>query len=200
MVHPEHHAVRADDTEPDDRLTPVYPTTEGLHQQTVRRIVARALAALEQETLEDYLAPALASQSLAGAPWPSLADALRYLHSPPRDAATELLYSGRHPASRRIALEELIAQRLSLRRAAASNRTERARPLPTPAARLDAFRAALPFALTRGAASRARRDRRRSRQERADEPAAARRRRLRQDRRGRAGRAGRGRGRAARRP
>ncbi len=149
MVHPEHHAVRPDEAEPDDRLTPVYPTTEGLHQQTVRRIVAHALAALERETLEDYLAPALASHSVAGAPWPSLAEALRYLHSPPRDAATELLHSGRHPCSRRIALEELIAQRLSLRRAAASNSTERARPLPAPATRLDAFRAALPFALTR---------------------------------------------------
>jgi ATP-dependent DNA helicase RecG len=38
---------------------------------------------------------------------------------------------------------------LSLRRSAAAARTERARPLPKPAARLDAFRAALPFALTR---------------------------------------------------
>jgi ATP-dependent DNA helicase RecG len=149
MVHPEHRAVRADDAEPSDRLTPVYPTTEGLHQQAVRRIVARAIAALERDTLEDYLAPALASQSLAGAPWPSLAAALLYLHSPPRDAATELVLSGRHPCSRRIALEELIAQRLSLRRAAVATRTERARPLPAPAARLEAFRAALPFALTR---------------------------------------------------
>jgi ATP-dependent DNA helicase RecG len=149
MIHPEHHAVRADDAEPDDRLTPVYPTTEGLHQQSIRRMVARALAALEQEALEDYLAPALVSHSVAGVPWPSLTEALRYLHSPPRDAATELLHSGRHPCSRRIALEELIAQRLSLRRAAASNSTERARPLPAPAARLEAFRAALPFALTR---------------------------------------------------
>ena len=94
-------------------------------------------------------APALASRQLAGAPWPSLANALHYLHAPPRDAATELLHSGRHPCTRRIALEELIAQRLSLRRAAASNSTERARPLPVPAARLEAFHAALPFALTR---------------------------------------------------
>jgi ATP-dependent DNA helicase RecG len=149
MIHPEHRAVRADETEPDDRLTPVYPTTEGLHQQTVRRIVARALLALDREPLDDYLAAALASQSLAGSSWPPLAAALRYLHSPPRDAATELLLSGRHPCLRRLALEELVAQRLSRRRAAARSRTERARPLPKPAARLDAFRAALPFALTR---------------------------------------------------
>jgi ATP-dependent DNA helicase RecG len=152
MVHPEHRAVRDDDVEPSDRLTPVYPTTEGLHQQTVRRIVERALVALEHETLEDPLAPMLREYSLAGAPWPSLTESLRYLHSPPQDAVTALVLSGRHPSSRRIALEELIAQRLSLRRAAANFRAERARPLPKPAARLDAFRAALPFALTRAQA------------------------------------------------
>lgn len=67
MVHPEHRAVSADDAEPNDRLTPVYPTTEGLYQQSLRRIVAGALAALEHQTLEDYLAPALAAQSLRGA-------------------------------------------------------------------------------------------------------------------------------------
>jgi ATP-dependent DNA helicase RecG len=148
MVHPEHRAVTAEEAEPSDRLTPVYPTTEGLHQQMLRRIVARAVSALEHETLEDYLAPALEAQETAGKPWPSLTTALTYLHSPPRDAATELLLSGRHPCARRIALEELVAQRLSLRRAAATTRTERARPLPAPRERLAAFRAALPFDLT----------------------------------------------------
>jgi ATP-dependent DNA helicase RecG len=149
MVHPEHRVVRAEDTEPADRLTPVYPTTEGLHQQTVRRLVASALAALAHETPQDYLAPLLeGSRVPAGAAWPALTDALQYLHSPPRDAATELLLTGKHPCSRRIALEELVAQRLSLRRSAASHRTERARPLPFPAERIAEFRAALPFELT----------------------------------------------------
>ena len=64
------------------------------------------------EALDDYLAPELAARTLAGEPWPPLAEALRYLHSPPRDAATALLLAGVHPCSRRIALEELVAQRL----------------------------------------------------------------------------------------
>ncbi len=153
MVHPEHRAVTADESEPSDRLTPIYPTTEGLYQPTLRRIVARALAALEHEKLEDYLAPALVSRTLADEPWPPLATALSYLHAPPHDTETELLLSGRHPCSRRIALEELVAQRLSLRRAAALTRTEHARPLPAPHARLAAFRDALPFALTRAQAA-----------------------------------------------
>ena len=113
-------APSATTTPAETTLTPVYPTTEGLYQQALRRLVAGALAALEHQTLEDYLAPALASQSLGR----RAVAVARCWHSricirPPRDAATELLLSGRHPCSRRIALEELVAQRLSLRRAAA---------------------------------------------------------------------------------
>ena len=148
LVHPEHRVVRPDEPERTESLTPVYPTTEGLHQQTLRRLVERALALLEREPLHDFLAPLLATKAQAPSPWPSLTEALVYLHTPPRDASTELLVSGRHPCSRRIALEELIAQRLSLRQSAAAARTERAYALAPAAAELAKFRAALPFALT----------------------------------------------------
>ena len=148
LVHPEHRIVRADEPEPAESLTPVYPTTEGLHQQTLRRLVERALALLEREPLTDYLAPMLESRVLGEVPWPALVAAIAYLHTPPRDAATDLLLTGRHPCSRRIALEELIAQRLSLRQSAAAARTERAYPLPAAEVELGKFRAALPFALT----------------------------------------------------
>jgi ATP-dependent DNA helicase RecG len=148
MVHPEHRLVRVDETEGSNELTPVYPTTEGLHQQTLRRLVARALAALDEEPLPDFLADTLAQRNEAEGPWLSLEVALRYLHAPPRDAATEALLAGRHPAVRRVALEELIAQRLSLRRAALAVRSEQAQPLPRPDRLLAEFRAALPFALT----------------------------------------------------
>jgi ATP-dependent DNA helicase RecG len=148
MVHPEHRVVRADEPEPTAQLTPVYPTTEGLHQQTLRRLIEQALAHLTREPLTDYLAEPLRARALGDQPWPTLAAALAYLHAPPRDAATEALLAGRHPCSRRIALEELIAQRLSLRQSAAAVRSERAYPLPEPAAALEEFRGGLPFALT----------------------------------------------------
>ena len=150
MIHPEHRVVSADEAEPTDSLTPIYPTTEGLYQQTIRRIVAHAVAALAREPLPDYLADTLASRTLAGEPWPSLTTALSYLHAPPRDAAAEQLLLGRHPSARRIALEELIAQRLSLRRSAALARREHAQPLPEAKARLEELTTALPFALTGG--------------------------------------------------
>jgi ATP-dependent DNA helicase RecG len=154
MVHPETRVVGAEEPEPEGNLTPVYPATEGLHQQTLRRLIDQALARLEREPLVDYLAEELATRTLGADPWPTLADALRYLHKPPREAATAALLTGQHPCSRRIALEELIAQRLSLRQSAAAVRTERAYPLPRPAEMLERLRVALPFALT-GAQQRA---------------------------------------------
>ncbi len=157
LVHPETRVIAATEPEPDATLTPIYPSTEGLHQLLLRRLIAQVLARLAREPLTDHLADLLRARPAAQGPgtdaqpsaWPSLGDALEQLHRPPQDAPTALLASGLHPAQRRIALEELIAQRLSLRASAAEIRTERAYPLPPPRAELERFRAALPFSLTR---------------------------------------------------
>src|SRR4029079_16120583 len=79
----------------------------------------------------------------------ALSSALELLHRPPQDAATAPLATGHHPAQRRIALEELVAQRLSLRASADAIRSERSWPLPEPREELARFRAVLPFPLTR---------------------------------------------------
>jgi ATP-dependent DNA helicase RecG len=142
MVHPEHRVIGPEEPEPDATLTPIYPTTEGLHQLRLRRLIERVLSRLEQEPLPDYLADQLAPDSVG------LAEAIKYLHRPPQDADAALLLSGGHPCQRRIALEELIAQRLSLRRAASTARRETAVALKPPAAELARFRAVLKFDLT----------------------------------------------------
>lgn len=142
MVHPEHRLVGADEAPPAATLTPVYPTTEGVHQQRLRRLIEQALLRLERQPLTDYLADQVP------AAWPALGTALKHLHQPPQDAEPALLLSGRHPWQRRIALEELIAQRLSLRRTALAARSERAYVLRKPAAALDQLAASLPFVLT----------------------------------------------------
>jgi ATP-dependent DNA helicase RecG len=158
MVHPEHRVIGPAEPEPSATLTPVYPSTEGLHQASLRRLIEQLLASLERQPLEDYLVDLLGADVPGfdsvehrelGAGSPSVTAAIRYLHRPPQDADPALLLSGRHPCQRRIALEELIAQRLALRRTAAAARTERAHPLPIPAAALARFRESLPFALTR---------------------------------------------------
>ena len=162
MVHPETRVLSAAEPAPDSTLTPIYPSTEGLHQALLRRLVGRALAVLERQPLVDYLGDVLeerrrtsaargaerAAETVAEPEMPELSAALELLHRPPQDDATALLAAGRHPAQRRIALEELVAQRLSLRASAAAMRGELSWPLPEPRDALARFRAALPFPLT----------------------------------------------------
>jgi ATP-dependent DNA helicase RecG len=111
MVHPEYRVLRgSSDEDLEEHLTPVYPTTEGLQQGRLRKLIAQVL---ENSTpLADYLPAQLLSTSNL----PTLADAIRYLHQPPPDANLDELLAGRHPAQHRLSLEELLAHHLSLRK------------------------------------------------------------------------------------
>ncbi|HSG65025.1 MAG TPA: ATP-dependent DNA helicase RecG [Gammaproteobacteria bacterium] len=143
MVHPEYSLLGAGEAPVSDRLTPVYPTTEGLHQQRLRGLVEQALGLLERSPLADPL------QALLPSDWPTLEQALRVLHGPPQDVDKALLMIGRHPCQRRLALEELVAQRLSLLEVGRDRALERAAPLRARAGEFERFREHLGFTLTR---------------------------------------------------
>jgi ATP-dependent DNA helicase RecG len=143
MIHPEYSLLGdAEAVPPGETLTPIYPSTEGLHQQRLRRLVDQVLAILDEAPLTDYLAGELDER------WPSINEAVRLLHRPPRDAAAGLLAERRHPSQRRIAIEELIAHRLSLRRAAATDSELPGIALVDRHGKLERLKASLPFALT----------------------------------------------------
>ncbi|WP_428100390.1 ATP-dependent DNA helicase RecG [Candidatus Rariloculus sp.] len=144
MIHPEYRTVGADALPPQPTLTPVYPTTHGLHQQRLRNLAEQALAMLADEPLVDYLADWLPES------WPSINEAIEFLHRPPRGADTVKLLAGRHPCQQRIALEELLAHRLSLRNAAAGMRREYAFALKRADEHVASFLECLPFELTVG--------------------------------------------------
>jgi len=107
IIHPEYQIITPE-TPPlaENSLTPVYPTTEGLSQNTWRKLTEQALFLA---TIPDYLPAHLLSDL------PRLQDALQYVHRPPPDAPVEQLAMGLHPAQQRLALEELLAHQLSLR-------------------------------------------------------------------------------------
>jgi len=113
MVHPEHQS--ADDAAAsglEDTLTPVYPATEGLSQQTLRRLAGQAVDRLGADhALPDLLAPGV----VARLGLPGLEEALRAVHRPPVGTPEALLASGEHPALKRLAFEELLAHHLSVR-------------------------------------------------------------------------------------
>ncbi len=146
-IHPRIRAV--DEGEPlPDSLTPVYPTTAGLAQSLLRKLVARALAAMPQE--EEPLPPALRDRLEL----PSFGEALHALHHPAPDSDAHALETHAHPAWRRIKFEELLVQQLALRRAYNARRARRAPVLAGDGRLTGALHAHLPFRLT-GAQARA---------------------------------------------
>lgn len=144
MLHPEYRVLQDSlvDTVVAETLTPIYPTTEGLKQATWRNLTDAALSYLDRYAPDEYLPSALLRQ-----PW-SLADALRYIHRPPPDAALSLLEAGKHPAQQRLILEELIAQQLSMYKLRSQGQQQQAVALPTPHSLLQQFLAQLPFSPT----------------------------------------------------
>ncbi len=145
LVHPEVQRVaEGEPAEVEQALTPIYPTTEGMHQLTWRDLSGHALELLGSGGLQELLpGEVLAEQHL-----PSLADAVRLLHRPPPDQSQRLLSANGHPAQRRLAFEELLAHQLSLR-VLRQRQRRRGAPRLQGSGRLQrALLARLPFRLT----------------------------------------------------
>ena len=145
IVHPSYRFLGEEDTgELRDGLDPVYPAIEGIGPQTLGKFVDIALRRLPPaEELE--LLPA---ELLAGLDLPTLREALLAAHRPPVGTPLAELSSGTHPAIRRLALEEMLAHHLSLRRQRIALRAHGALPIPANAALADRLRKGLPYTLT----------------------------------------------------
>ncbi|WP_043531165.1 ATP-dependent DNA helicase RecG [Litchfieldella xinjiangensis] len=146
IYHPEYRLLKADDTPVEEHLTPIYPTTEGLHQSRLRSLIAQALRLLDSDaaSLPDWLPTGLRERFHL----PELHASLRYLHEPPPEADIERLAEGRHPAQRRLAMEELLAHQLSLRQVRLRIQADGAPSLPSGRSLQARFLTQLPFPLT----------------------------------------------------
>ena len=145
MVHPTYKRIEPGERGATaDRLTPVYPVTEGVGQAALARLVERALERLPPESVLELLPASLR----AGLRLPPLSEALRAIHHPPAGTHVDSLADGSEPALRRLAFEELLAHHLSLRRQRVALRRHRALPLQGPGRLAGSLRQALPFALT----------------------------------------------------
>lgn len=120
MVHPRFAKVSGEAPLP-QALTPVYPTTAGVAQSTLRKLIAQAV---ETADLRDTV-PLHLTRKLA---LPSFAEAVHTLHFPAKGAVQAELEAHHHPAWRRIKFDEVLAQQLSLRRAYQARR-ERGAPV-----------------------------------------------------------------------
>ena len=146
LIHPRVKVVDADAPLP-TAMTPVYPTTAGLAQSALRKLIERAL---DQENLDDTLPERLRARYRL-APF---ADSLRALHHPPPETPLAVLEDRSHPAWQRVKFDELLAQQLSLRKAYAARRAQDAPALAPQGTLTDTLQSRLPFRLT-GAQQRA---------------------------------------------
>lgn len=140
MVHPRVRSVSVGEPLP-DALTPVYPTTAGLAQSALRKLIGRELERLHDA---EWLPP----QVVTKLDLPGFTEAARLLHRPPPELGAASLEDRDHRAWRRIRFEELLVQQLSLRRAYNARRARKA-PLLRAHGRLTAMLLeSLSFALT----------------------------------------------------
>jgi len=146
LIHPEYELITdLNEGEVEDHLTPVYPTTEGVHQALLRKISAQVLILLNNETIFQELVPANLSAQFGLF---SLKAALEYVHRPPTNADLGLLSNGLHAAQQRLAFEELLAQHLSLQMVRQKTRQYKAYPLKSKKDLVKKFLAGLPFEMT----------------------------------------------------
>ena len=108
MIHPQYQIFeREQPIEIEDNLTPIYPTTSGLQQNKLKKIIETSIKFCEENNLlkED---PSKGSYSKFG----NLLETLKFLHKPPVDTNITNLIEGKHPAQKVLIKEELIAHML----------------------------------------------------------------------------------------
>ena len=126
MVHPKCRVV-SEGVPLADALTPIYPTTAGLSQEAIRKLIRQALVRSDQA---DSLAEVLPVEIIEHYQLQGFRDSVMFLHQPPPDASAILLQERTHPAWRRIKFDELLAQQLSMRLHFQQRRSRSAPALP----------------------------------------------------------------------
>ncbi|MBA6290602.1 ATP-dependent DNA helicase RecG [Colwellia sp. MB3u-4] len=144
IVHPEYKALDQDQalTVAEETLTPVYSTTDGLRQISLRNLTEQALKHLQSGKVEELLPVEISHQQY------SLAEALALIHRPPPETSVVLMEDGKHPAQLRLIKEELLAHNLSMLKLRAANDHHPAVVLAIDTQLEKNFLASLPFTPT----------------------------------------------------
>ncbi len=141
IVHPEYKIVHSAEHVTEDSLTPIYPLTEGLRQNTLRKAVKQALE-LCLPGLTDWLPDSVLQRH----GFPPLQQALATLHSPqPAFSSQDIEQSS---ALKRLAFEEFLAHQLRMRQSKRRQKQWRAPIFEVDLDNKERFLSDLPFQLT----------------------------------------------------
>ena len=138
--HPEYQIIR--NNQPlalAETLTPIYSTTEGLKQASLRKMTEQALAVLQNVQVAELLPEQYNPHQY------SLKEALALLHRPPSSVSAEVLEKGEHPAQKRLIFEELLAHNLAMQQLRLGIKQQYAEPLSYKTDLKQRFLASLPF-------------------------------------------------------
>jgi len=144
IIHPEYKPLDEDQslTPVEETLTPVYPTTDGLRQITLRNLTEQALIRLQRGQVEELLPDEFNLQNY------SLEEALALIHRPPPDTSVIQLEEGKHPAQLRLIKEELLAHNLSMLKLRQSSDVQKSVSLTAKEKISGEFLSSLPFSPT----------------------------------------------------
>ncbi|MBF4246470.1 ATP-dependent DNA helicase RecG [Vibrio anguillarum] len=144
IVHPD-YKFYAPQQQPDveANLTPVYPTTNGLRQLTLRTLTDQALSLLDKAAVQELLPAGLYDHQI------TLSEALHIIHRPPPGINLQLFDEGKHPAQVRLIMEELLAQNLSVLAVRHQGQQDIALPLAGSGTLKQQLLAQLPFSPTK---------------------------------------------------
>ena len=146
LIHPEYQLLDDDgQCVVEETLTPIYPSTQGLSQTRLRQLIKQALHQCRDELASIEWMHASQLDQYGFFP---LSVALDNLHNPPPDIILQTLENGTHPALKRLAFDELLAQRLSMQFAKQQLETWQAPACSATHTLLEPFLSQLPFSLT----------------------------------------------------
>ncbi len=146
MIHPEYQILDEHAQCPvEETLTPIYSTTQGLSQARLRQLIKRALTQNQQNIRELEW---MSDSQLREHGFHAIPHALEQLHNPSPETSLSALDDGAHPGLKRLAFDELLAQRLSMQFAREKRASLNAPQLDAQNDLIQRFLASLPFTLT----------------------------------------------------
>ena len=141
IIHPEYQIIDPENPAPlEQNLTPIYPSTKGLQQGRLRKIVRMAVN--DNINSVEELLP---NSTIKEFNLVSLQDALREIHFPTQK---DLVHDHENSAKKRLIIEELLANQLALKRLKRNTRKENALALDNTELK-SALLKTLPFQLTK---------------------------------------------------
>lgn len=140
MHHPQFQIIHNDEPlELEETLTPIYPSTDGLRQASLRKFTDQALKLLASTPVNELLPAELNAHNI------SLKEALITLHRPPPSLSLSQLEDGQLPAQQRLIYEELLAHNVAMLQSRAQMRKLSATALCASGTLSQPFLAQLPF-------------------------------------------------------